>query len=81
MRNDNDGILLSSFKLLLLLCLALFLFLVEMVLIQVTLSLFGLQLTVIQTLCIALLLTVCTGVVDSAASHCRRKCEQLSGED
>ena len=80
MRND-DGFLLSSFKLLLLLCVALFLFVVEMVLIQVTLSLFGLQLTVIQTLCIAVLLLVCTGVVDLAASYCRRKREQLSGED
>lgn len=80
MQND-DGILLSSFKLLLLLCVALFLFVAELVLIQVILSIFGLQLTVIQTLCIALLLLVCIGVVDSAASHCRRKCEQLSGED
>ena len=78
---NDDGFLLSSFKLLLLLCVALFLFVVEMVLIQVTLSLFGLQLTVIQTLCIAILLLVCTGVVDSAASHCRRKREQLPGED
>lgn len=80
MQND-DGILLSSFKLLLLLCVALFLFVVEMVLIQVTLSLFGLQLTVIQTLCIAVLLLVCTGVVDSAASYWRRKREHLPRED
>ena len=80
MQND-DGILLSSFKLLLLLCVVLFLIVTALVLIEVILGMFGLHVTVIQALCIVALLQICTGVVDLAASHCRRKREQLSRED
>ena len=78
---DDDGILLSSFKLLLLLCGTLFLFVTALVLVQVILSMFGLQVTVIQALCIVALLQICTGAVSSVTSYCRRKREQLPGED
>ena len=81
MQND-DGILLSSFKLLLLLCVALFLLVVVMAIIHATLSVvFGLQVSDFQALCIAILLQVCIEAVSSVMSHCRRKHEQLPGED
>ena len=80
MQND-DGFLLSSFKLLLLLCVALSLLVAALVLIEVILSMFGLQVTVIQALCIVALLQICAGAVSSAISYCRKKNEQLPGED
>ena len=81
MQND-DGFLLSSFKLLLLLCAALFLLVVEMAIVYATLStLIGLQVTDFQALCIAILLQVCIEAVSLVISHCRRKREQLPRED